>query len=109
MPDQPQKITKEIFQHLVQLAQFELDDSEGEYLRQQLNEQLKSIEQLEAIELEPGTPITSHGVPYGPAIRPDTRPDEIDESGLADDILDQSPEKEDRYIVVPDIPHEELE
>ena len=109
MPEEPQKITKEIFDHLVQLAQFELDDKESEYLRQQLNQQLKSIQQLEAIELDEGTPITSHGVPYGPDIQPETRPDVIQPSGLADDILEQGPEREDRYFVVPDIPHEELE
>lgn len=109
MSEEPQIITQEIFEHLVRLAQFELDEGEAKYLREQLNVQLKSIRQLEAIELEEGTPITSHGVPYGPDIRPDTRPDLIESSGLADDILEQGPEREDRYFVVPDIPHEELE
>ena len=104
-----QPITPEIFQHLVQLAQFDLSEEQSEYLRQQLNDQLKSIRQLEAIEIEPGVDITSHGVPYGPDIRPTIRADEVKASGLADDILEQGPDREDRYIVVPDIPHEELE
>jgi Asp-tRNA(Asn)/Glu-tRNA(Gln) amidotransferase C subunit len=36
------------------------------------------------------------------------REDVIEPCKEADDILDQSPEAEDRYIVVPDIPYEEL-
>lgn len=109
VPENQQPITPEIFEHLVQLAQFELSPEEGEYLRQQLNDQLKSIRQLEAIQVDESVEITSHGVPYGSAIRPEIRKDEIVTSGLADDILQQSPQQEDRYFVVPDIPHEDLE
>lgn len=109
MPENQDRITPEVFQHLVQLAQFELDGEEGEYLRQQLNDQLKSIRQLEAIEVDEATPITSHGVPYTPDLRPLIRKDVVGSSDLADEILDGAPEREDRYFVVPDIPHEELE
>jgi aspartyl/glutamyl-tRNA(Asn/Gln) amidotransferase C subunit len=104
-----QPITPEIFEHLVQLAQFDLSEEQSEYLRQQLNDQLKSIRQLEAIEIGEEVDITSHGVPYGPDIRPGIRADRVEGSGLADAILEQGPDREDRYIVVPDIPHEELE
>jgi aspartyl/glutamyl-tRNA(Asn/Gln) amidotransferase C subunit len=102
-------ITAEVFAHLVRLAQFELTEQERDYLRSELNGQLKAIRQLEAMEIGDELPITSHGVPYGPAIRPPIRQDEITGSPLADEILEGAPQILDRYLVVPDIPHEELE
>jgi aspartyl/glutamyl-tRNA(Asn/Gln) amidotransferase C subunit len=104
-----EEITREIFQHLVLLAAFELEQEEAEYLRTELNGQLKAIRELEAIEVETETPITSHGVPYQAAIRPNLREDEIVPCEDAPAILSQAPEVKDRFIVVPDIPHTELE
>jgi aspartyl/glutamyl-tRNA(Asn/Gln) amidotransferase C subunit len=106
MPDQ---ITPEIFDHLVGLAALELSAEEAEYLRGQLNNQLKAIHELEAIPLDPNTPITSHGVPYTPAITPEIRADEWIPFPDPDAILAQAPETEDRYVIVPEIPHTELE
>jgi aspartyl/glutamyl-tRNA(Asn/Gln) amidotransferase C subunit len=105
----PDSITPEIFRHLVDLAALELDEDEAEYLRRQLNGQLKAIAELESIELAAETTVTSHGVPYPDAIRPPLRPDDVRPAHEADDILAQAPATEDRYIVVPDIPHTELE
>jgi len=105
----PDAVTPEIFRHLVDLAALELDEGEAEYLRRQLNGQLKAIAELESIELDPQTPVTSHGVPYPATIRPPLRPDEVRLAPEADDILAQVPETEERYIVVPDIPHTDLE
>ena len=104
-----EEITREIFDHLVLLAAFELDEAEAEYLREELNGQLKAVHELEAIEMEGDIPITSHGVPYGHAIRPLLREDVAVPCEEAEDILSQAPEVEDRFIVVPDIPHTELE
>lgn len=101
-------ITKELFQHLVQLAALELSDEEGEYLRGQLNNQLKAVHELEAIPLDPATPIASHGVPYTPDITAPKRTDEWNPYPRPDDILSQAPETDDRYIIVPEIPHTEL-
>lgn len=106
---QEPRITREIFDHLVELAQFELTAEEGEYLRRELNGQLESIRQLEAIDIDDDTPITSHGVPYSDDIRAPDREDRLRPSDRADAILKGAPEREDRYFVVPDIPHEELE
>ncbi|NIS82618.1 MAG: hypothetical protein GTO14_21000 [Anaerolineales bacterium] len=103
------EISLDIFEHLVKLAAFELDADEAEYLRSELNGQLKVIRELEAIEVDEQVPITSHGVPYTNAIRLPLREDAIELSKEADDILQQAPEVDGRYIVVPDIPHEELE
>ncbi len=101
-------ITAEIFDHLVDLAALELDPKEVEYLRAQLNSQLKAIRELEAIEIGPEVGITSHGVPYTPAISAVPRADIAAPSDLADAILKQAPETDGRYLVVPDIPHTDL-
>ncbi len=101
-------ITPSVFDHLVELAQFELSEQEASYLRRELNGQLRAIRQLEAIEVDEDVPITSHGVPYPAEIRPEVRGDVARKSELADEILSGGPETEDRYFVVPDIPHEEL-
>jgi aspartyl/glutamyl-tRNA(Asn/Gln) amidotransferase C subunit len=106
---QEETITPEIFAHLVQLAAFELTESESAYLRKELNAQLGAIRELEAIKADPSVAITSHGVPYSPSIIPALREDEIRTCQEADDIVAGSPLSEDRYIIVPDIPHEELE
>lgn len=101
-------ITPEIFDHLVRLAALELTEEEAGYLREELNGQLGPIAELEAIETGEGVPITSHGVPYNPSIRPALREDEAEPCAEVEAILEGAPELEDRYIVVPDIPHEEL-
>lgn len=102
-------ITTEIFNHLVELAALALDPQEAEYVRKQLNNQLKAIQELEAIPLEGDIAATSHGVPYtaqtSPAPREDVWLPYPDPKG----ILAQAPDTSDSYIVVPDIPHTTLE
>jgi len=102
-------ITPEIFEHLVLLAALELDPQEAEYLRRELNLQLKAIHELEAIPLDPDTLITSHGVPYTAAITPPIRADEWISYPDSGKIIQQAPQADQGYIVVPDIPHTELE
>jgi aspartyl-tRNA(Asn)/glutamyl-tRNA(Gln) amidotransferase subunit C len=101
-------IDRQVFDHLVRLAALELTEEEAEYLRRELNHQLRAIRELEAIQVESDTPITSHGVPYTEAISPSLRDDEARPSSEAEDILRQAPEVDERYLVVPDIPHTEL-
>lgn len=102
-------IDQETFAHLVELAALQLDAAEAEYLRQQLNNQLNAIRELEAIPLEEDIPITSHGVPYTAATSPAPRRDTWRPYPAPQDILDQAPQVEDGYIVVPDIPHTNLD
>jgi aspartyl/glutamyl-tRNA(Asn/Gln) amidotransferase C subunit len=102
------QITPEIFEHLVDLAALELDEKQAEYLRQQLNNQLKSIHELEAIPLDANVPANLHGVPFEAAQSAAPREDEWKPSPDVKDILTQAPELEDGYIVVPDIPHTTL-
>jgi aspartyl-tRNA(Asn)/glutamyl-tRNA(Gln) amidotransferase subunit C len=102
------EITPELFNHLVELAALELDEKESEYLRRELNNQLKAIHELESIPLDPATPIASHGVPYTPATSPAIRADVIHSHPNPARLLKTAPETEDGYIVVPEIPHQDL-
>ncbi|MCX6066245.1 MAG: aspartyl/glutamyl-tRNA amidotransferase subunit C [Chloroflexi bacterium] len=102
------EITPELFTHLVELAALELSAEEGEYLRKQLNNQLKAIHELESIPLDPTTPVASHGVPYTPDTSPAIREDVIVSHPRPDLLLQGAPETDDNYIIVPDIPHQDL-
>jgi aspartyl-tRNA(Asn)/glutamyl-tRNA(Gln) amidotransferase subunit C len=102
-------ITPEIFDHLVDLAALELNHEQAEYLRKQLNNQLKAIKELEAIPLEDDLKITSHGVPYTVQTSAPPREDEWRPYPQPGEILAQAPQLEDGYIVVPEIPHTTLE
>ena len=102
-------ISVETFNHLVGLAALELDEEQAEYLRRELNNQLKSIKELEAIPLDDEIVVTSHGVPYTAATSPLPREDVWQPYPAPEEVLAQAPETEDGYIVVPDIPHTTLE
>lgn len=104
-----EQISRETFAHLVDLAALQLDEAEAEYLRQQMNNQLNAIHELEAIPLEDDVPLTSHGVPYTPGISPALRDDTWYPYPNPEEILGQAPQVEDGYIIVPDIPHTDLE
>jgi aspartyl/glutamyl-tRNA(Asn/Gln) amidotransferase C subunit len=108
-PQDQAQIDEQVFDHLVGLAAFYLEAEEKEYLRKELNAQLKAIRELEALAVDEIIPITSHGVPYTEDISAPLREDVIESCPEADDIVQAAPETELRYIVVPDIPHEELE
>jgi len=103
------EISVNVFDHLVELAALALDPEEREYLRRELNGQLRAIRALEAIDVDEALPITSHGVPYSDATRPSIRIDKARDAKLAEAILAQAPMVENRYLVVPDIPQEALE
>ena len=102
-------ISPELFIHLVELAALELTPEEAEYLRGQLNGQLKAIAELERIPVPDDVPPAAHGVAFPPAIRPDLRTDvgQVD-AALVERILQQAPEIDERYFVVPEIPHTDL-
>jgi aspartyl/glutamyl-tRNA(Asn/Gln) amidotransferase C subunit len=106
---QNEEIDRSIFDHLVDLAAFHLEPEEKEYLREELNAQLNAIRELEALDVGEGVAITSHGVPYTEEISSPLRADVVEVAPEANDIVAGAPETELRYIVVPDIPHEELE
>ena len=111
MSEQEKKlaITQELFNHLVGLASMELSQEEAEYLRQELNNQLRAIDELEAIPLGDDSELTTHGVAYSKQITPDARDDQWEACPDPADILAQAPEVRDWYVVVPDIPHTDLD
>lgn len=111
MPSEPtgDEISPQLFEHLLALAALEFTPEEGEYLRRELNHQLRAIHELEAIPLEKDTEITSHGVPYTPEISPPMRADSWIACPNPEEIIAQAPEVEDGYVIVPDIPHTELD
>jgi aspartyl-tRNA(Asn)/glutamyl-tRNA(Gln) amidotransferase subunit C len=102
-------ITPEIFNRLVELAALELGAEEADYVRRELNNQLKAIHELEAIPMDIDVPISLHGVPYPPEISPSPRRDDWAACPDTDKILAQVPQLDERYIVVPDIPHTKLD
>jgi aspartyl-tRNA(Asn)/glutamyl-tRNA(Gln) amidotransferase subunit C len=102
-------ISEDTFKHLVDLAALELSPEESRYLLQQMNNQIKAIHELEQIPLDKDIPPARHGVPFPVSICPVPREDQVDVYPYVDKLLEQVPESEDRYIIVPDIPHTELE
>lgn len=103
------RIPREDFQKLADLASLELPEAEAEYLRKELNNQMVSIEVLESIPIDAQTGSAAHGLPYTEFNSPPPRPDLARQDPHRNEILGQAPELEDGYIVVPDISHEELE
>jgi aspartyl/glutamyl-tRNA(Asn/Gln) amidotransferase C subunit len=103
------EITPELFEHLVELAALDLDPEEASYLRAELNNQLASIHIMDRIPLEDSVQPASHGVPYTAATSAPLRKDEHIPCQDVEAILDQAPQTEDGYIIVPEIPHEELD
>ena len=109
MPERKNVITRETFDHLVELGALELDEKEAGYILKELNSQLSAIRELSAIDIPADVKPASHGVPYTDESSQPLREDVWQACADADAILDQTPQTEDRYIVVPDIPHTTLE
>lgn len=105
----PDEISPELFAHLVDLAALALGPDESEYLRRQLNGQLKAIRELERAAVPDDVPLAAHGVPFPPGIRPPLRADEASrDPALAARILAQAPESDEGYFLVPEIPHTDV-
>ena len=101
-------IDSETFSHLVELASFEFEPDQADYLRAELNRQLKTIDELAAVPLDDSLPAEIHGVPYPPENRQNLRSDESATFPDRDLLTGQFPQFEDGYVIVPDIPHQEL-
>jgi len=104
-----EEISIEVFNHLVSLAALKLDQQQAQYLRHELNQQLKAIHELEAIPLDPDLKISAHGVEYTKQTSPQLRKDVWIPFTDTQEILAQFPLGDDRYVIVPDIPHEKLD
>lgn len=102
-------IDKETFNHLVDLAAFELGAEEAEYLRREMNKQIKIIQEMAAVSIDEEIVLTTHGITYTPEISPAIRSDIRLPSLKAEGILKHVPENREGYIVVPESHHTELE
>jgi aspartyl-tRNA(Asn)/glutamyl-tRNA(Gln) amidotransferase subunit C len=102
------QITVDVFNHLAGLAALELSPDQAEYLRTQLNNQLKVIQELKAIPLDDNVPINLHGVPYDKESSSPPREDVWKPYPDPETILAQAPQVQDGHIIVPDIPHTTL-
>jgi len=109
MPNQEEQITPEMFGHLVDLAALDLHADEAEYLHRELNSQLAAVRELEAIEIPDDLPLAAHGVPYPPERRQALRPDRHEPFADSAAILKLAPQADEGCLVVPDIPHTDLE
>ncbi len=103
------QIDPETFAHLVDLAALEMDASEADYLRKELNHQLQTIDELAAIPLDEDVEIAAHGVSYPVERSAPLRSDEIKSYSDPAGIIHLAPESDEGYAVVPDIPHTTLE
>jgi aspartyl/glutamyl-tRNA(Asn/Gln) amidotransferase C subunit len=104
-----EEISPELFAHLVDLAALELAPDEADYLRRQMNNQLRAIKELASIPLDSDIEVTLHGIAFSPEISSKKRKDEwsaYPDPGL---LLKQAPEIENDYIIVPEIPHKDLD
>jgi len=104
-----EKISIETFEHLVELAALALSDEEAVYLRRELNNQLDAVDELAAIPLDEDLELTAHGVPYTEATSPAMRKDEWLPNEAPQTIIQQAPQSNHGFIVVPDIPHTDLD
>ncbi len=109
MANLEQEISRETFDHLVELAALELGENESDYLLIELNNQISAIRELEAIDVDKDVPPASHGVPYTSESSPLLRKDDWVACEDAGVIIKQSPVVDDGFIIVPDIPHITLE
>lgn len=101
-------ITPELFDYLVELAALELTPDEAQYLRHELNQQLKAIQELERIAVGDDVPQAARGVAYPPEVRAALREDVPVPSDLAATLLAGAPDSDDGYFIVPEIPHQDL-
>jgi aspartyl-tRNA(Asn)/glutamyl-tRNA(Gln) amidotransferase subunit C len=102
-------IDPDTFSHLVELASFEFEPDQADYLRDQLNNQLKTIQELEAVPIDENITVEIHGVPYPQSHIQDLREDRSSIFTTRDELIGQVPRFEDGYVIVPDIPHQELD
>lgn len=104
-----EEISPQLFEHLVRLASLQLQASEAEYLRHELNHQLQSIRELISIQIPAEVEMTVHGIPYPPGSSDDLRGDIPVPFDEVRQLLNQAPDLVNDQFAVPDVPHTTLE
>ncbi len=80
------------------LAQIELREGDLARLGDAVSRMLAYFETMNALDTE-GLEPTTHALVKDNRVRPDA----VAESGLADALIEQAPEREDRFIVIPNV------
>ena len=91
-------IDKDTVKHISKLARISLDENKVESLSKDLTSIMKFIESLNKINTDKITPLTSI---INASLR--SRKDEIKDGGIRDQILKNSPEKNEEFFVVPKV------
>jgi aspartyl-tRNA(Asn)/glutamyl-tRNA(Gln) amidotransferase subunit C len=81
-----------------ELANIELKPAELEYLQKSVDQMVVFFEKMAEVDVSALEP-TTHAFIKGNRVRPDS----VCPSGMADSILEQSPDLEDRFICIPNV------
>ena len=91
-------IDKDTVKHISKLARISIEDKKIESLAKDLTSILKFIEKLNNLNTDKTTPLTSI---INASLKP--RKDEVKDGKIRDQILKNSPEKNDEFFVVPKV------
>ena len=91
-------IDKDTVKHISKLARISLDEKKVNSLSKDLSSIMKFIEKLNELNTDKTTPLTSI---INSSLR--TREDEIKDGKIRDQILKNSPDKNEEFFVVPKV------
>ena len=91
-------IDKDTVKHISKLARISLDEEKIDSLSKDLSSIIKFIEKLNELKTDKTKPLTSI---INASLKP--RKDEIKDGKIRDQILKNSPEKNDEFFVVPKV------
>ena len=91
-------IDKDTVKHISKLARISLDEKKINNLAKDLSSIMKFIEKLNELNTDKTTPLTSI---INASLKP--REDEVKEGKIRDQILKNSPEKNEEFFVVPKV------
>ena len=91
-------IDKDTIKHISKLARISLDEKKINNLVKDLSSIMKFIEKLNELNTDKTTPLTSI---INASLKP--REDEVKEGKIRDQILKNSPEKNEEFFVVPKV------
>ena len=91
-------IDKDTVKHISKLARISLDDEKIDSLSKDLSSIIKFIEKLNELKTDKTKPLTSI---INASLKP--RKDEIKDGKIRDQILKNSPEKNEEFFVVPKV------
>ena len=91
-------IDKDTVKHIAKLARISLDEKKVNSLSKDLSSIMKFIEKLNELNTDKTSPLTSI---VNASLR--TREDEVKDGKIRDQILKNSPEKNEEFFVVPKV------